>query len=85
MPGVLNAKRAVNLGGTNKIIQGQAIDTVCAEFYAACIICNGHFGMMVLLVCNHGDDIDECHGIVIVPELESAADGPAVFGQLPFR
>ena len=84
MPEMLNVKGAVNFGGTYKIVHGQAVDTVGAEFNATGIVCNGHLGMMVLLVRHHGDDINEGHGVVIVFEFEGAVDGRAVFCQLPF-
>ena len=84
MPGVLNVKYAVNFGGTDEIIQRQAIDTVGAEFNATGIICNSHLWMMVLLVRHHGDDINEGHGVVIVFELEGAANGPVIFCKPPF-
>jgi hypothetical protein len=41
--------------------------------------------MMVLLVRHHGDDINEGHGVVIVFELEGAANGLAVACKPPFR
>ena len=81
----LNVKSAVNLGGTNKIIHRQAIDTVGAELNTTGIVCNGHLWMMVLLVRHHGNDINEGHGVVIVFELEGAANGLAVFSKLPLR
>jgi hypothetical protein len=54
-----------------------------AEDNATGIIRNGYLRMMVLLVCHHSDDIDEGHGVVIVFELEEAANGLAVFCKPP--
>jgi hypothetical protein len=74
MPAKLYIECAVDPGGADEVVQGQAADTVGAEFNPAGIVVNDHLGMVVLLVGNHGDDINKRHGFVIVFEFEGTTD-----------
>lgn len=66
----MSVQEGVNLGGRNKIIEGEAVYRMGGEAGGAAVIANFEIGVVVFPVSNPGHCVDEGDGLIIVLELE---------------